>query len=308
MTDQQAELHDVEPLEALAGAIERLPGHVAEQLAEAEAEFMPRLRRLRRAEDAAREAVRAAQAAVAEAEDDDERRAAERWLEEAEDAKRRLDAAIVEVHAALGRYKAEARELDNARRGIFPAAGRHLQTVIANARAYSAVSVPSGGGAAASGGGHASSAAAGGSDPDDPTGIPLPPGFAWIPVARIAPDQFVDFARDPPKGVSLETIEQGMRSFYATLLPLLRSTPGTTRDDLAAIDKARGTLHGAAGAVHPESLSNLGDIFLFGSDVMAAEMDAAGAYRLNSGRHRATMARDLGMSHVPARVPGRGGQ
>jgi hypothetical protein len=204
-----------------------------------------------------------------------------------------------EVQSALGHYKAEARELDSARRGAFSEAVRHLQNVVSNAKAYRAITIQSGASDDMSGGVAAQQAPI---DEPDISATPLPPDFAWVPLSRIAPDQFVDFSVDPPKGVEAQTIERGMRRFYADVLPILNGSPDTTFDDLVEIDRAQGTLWTTDGLVHPESLSNLSEIFLFGGDVMAGYVDAAGEYHLHSGRHRATMARSLGMTHVPILV------
>jgi hypothetical protein len=299
MDADQAELLATEPLESLAVAIGDLSGRVGLQLTDVQDDLMPRLRRLDRLQEAARGVVRRAEEAVSRAEDEASRRSAEEWLERAEEAERALDDAMERVQDALDAYKSAAADLESARSGAFPQAASFLRSKIAAANAYAAIQVsPTLGRAAPE-----QNATARLQADADLEEIALPAGLAWIPIAGIHPDEFVDFVEEPAKAVSRNTMAAGMRRFYTDLVPMLRSNPRVSRDELRKRDRERGTLTGAGGLIHPESLSNLGEIFLFGDDLIAVEAGGDGLYRLHSGRHRATLARDLGMTHIPAWVP-----
>lgn len=300
MSDGQAELHSVEPLLDLAGTIDQLSASVSRELEETESELLPRLRRLERAQQYAWQMVREAERAVQEAEEDDARRAAEERLERAQEYARRLDDAMDDVRRALAHYKSAATDLSAARRGAFAHAASQLRTIVDHARDYAAIGL---GGDAASGLSHASVDAAQSTQPDGGlTAISLPPGFEWVPIENLSADSFVSFDKEPAKGgIERQTIEQGIGAFYGKLVPLLRSNPHLSRDELAKMDKEAGTDWTPSG-IHPESLANLGDIFLFGSDTIAAWRDPNGQHKLHSGRHRTTIVRDLGFTHIPAKM------
>lgn len=301
MRDEQANLLGGEPLRQLADSIDAVGHEISEQLTDVEAEFRPRFRRLERAVEAADEAVRRAERAVECAEDEESREAAEDWLEEARDAADRMRQAMDEIADALGVYRDAAADLERARRNEFRAATSYLHERVRAVEAYAAITLS---------GGHGIYATKYPGErlatplPDESQlpSTPLPPGFEWIPISRIAEDQFVDLHQHPPKVVSREIIADGTSTFYEEIVPLLRSNAGIDRETLASLDCDRGTAFDENGLVHPRSLANLADIFLFGSDVLAAELGSDGLYRFQSGRHRATIIRDLGISYLPARL------
>jgi hypothetical protein len=69
---------------------------------------------------------------------------------------------------------------------------------------------------------------------------------------------------------------------------------GSTHDDLEALDRQ-------SGATGFRRLAGVWDFFL-GSEPITLDEDASGTQRVVSGRHRLEAARQLGVTHLPARV------
>lgn len=318
MSDYQADLRGLEPLEHLANELRSAPAAIQQQLTEDEGTLTPRLRRIERGAQAAQENLERAERFRDEVSsrgsddgDDDGvgaelERAADEAVEEARERVERIERAMADVRDALSRYKAAARDLDSARTGAFPKAQAFLTEQVSAARAYLAVELGPGGNQMPDPSVRTratSPARLQGSDAhgriQDQT---LPPGFIWLPLADVAQEDILDAPHDWEK-VSKEVMTRGVRQLYGELLPILASNPAITRDELAGADRAAGrTTRG--GLVHPDSLANLYDIFFAGHEPVSAELYADGFWRVN-GRHRVSIARALGMTHIPAREQGR---
>jgi len=296
-------LVDPDQLQPLLQSLSGMPNAIERGLQSCEETLAPRLRRLERAAEAAREAVRrAAQASHVEGEgehEDECRRERERVFEAAREHLERIDRAMEQVRNKLMRYRSAACAAADAKGGHFKRATDELHAIIGRAKAYQHVSLagpssaPAPGAAIANGGGTAASVEA--------SLAPLPPGFVWLPLANIDANDFLNDSGEWKK-VSKDEMKAGVRRFYAELVPLLNARPHLTRDDLVAVDQARGRVS-HDGQVHPESLTNLYDIFLGGGDCMVAERHSDGRYRMSSGRHRASIMRELGHTYAPVKLP-----
>jgi hypothetical protein len=300
----QAELHDTRALEALIGVVSRLPALCVRVRDAATEDAEPRLRRLEEAIEELKDQVRRLRSLLEEARsrgsDDDEEAdgsyadGLEAELEAAEERLRRLETAAQEVQRALGRYRSAAGRLEALDRESLAPAGRYLEDVLAASQVYDAISVPRANVAASGVLPPASAAPRAAEERDLP---PLPPGFNWIPIDRTVLDEA---NLGPPKGVSRETIETGLRAFQADMLPRFQAGRAS-RDEFFALDRELG--RESHGQMPADNLANLYDL-LFGDDAIAVSPLADGHYSFSSGRHRTAIARALGWSHVPGRILG----
>jgi hypothetical protein len=299
-----AELHEFEPLEQLSKTLLRAPVAIGKSMAEADDELSPRLRRIERAVEAARVALTRAEAYLEEVrsrsssdEDEDSSDFAEEAVEE---ARHRLDAmkcAADDVRDALSRYKIAARELVRAGEAQFPEGARFLIEQVALARAYRSVELES---PSPSGRTPARASALPAALSDAPE-VKLPKGFFWLPLRDVTP---VDRLSDPAdwKKVSKSDMEAGVRVLYEELIPLLASRPDLTREDCVEIDRKLGRVD-PTGLVHPRSLTLIHEVFFSGSEPVCAELHSDGRWHVN-GRHRVSIAAELGQTHIPAKRQG----
>ena len=98
-------------------------------------------------------------------------------------------------------------------------------------------------------------------------------------------------------GASYEEMSEAMRAFQERILPQLLD--GASPRQLADDDPAT-----KAGLVDWASAEQLLSEFVTGGDVICVEASADGRMTVNGGRHRIQVARDLGFTHVPARIIG----
>jgi hypothetical protein len=97
-------------------------------------------------------------------------------------------------------------------------------------------------------------------------------------------------------------IEMMMRNFMSVVVPMLRHPRGVTRDQLYALDVMNGV--GKSGNQR-SSLAFAWDCLIGGSDTIAVTAPhplTGPKFGWQSGRHRALVARDLGWTHIPAKV------
>ncbi len=124
--------------------------------------------------------------------------------------------------------------------------------------------------------------------------IQLPEGFEWIPV-----DQTIccdSFSREELhyKNSTPEEFRILFSRLQSGVLPRMLESGRNARSVINAIDLKTGSFMG-------DSLTNTYDLF-FGDSRMAVEMDDSEGIRILNGRHRISTARELGWSHIPARV------
>ena len=291
----QADLTDGRLLERLLGAFQTLPRIVDRALIEAETDATPRMARFAAAVDDARDELRSAERAAEDADEDD----ASMWEDHVEEARvrlARLEAAADDLRSALGDYRSAARELRGLDRETLAAGRDFLSGRLKALKEYDGLRLASEAGTA----GNLNSSVDGAPPSSAPDLPQLPAGFSWVPIDRI-------ISRDEPEAlqwtkIELSVMEAGMRAFSTDLIPLLRKGKAS-RNDLAEFDSEHG--RDGHGPVKADSLANLHDVF-FGSDSIAATLTADGFYDLSSGRHRAQVARQLGWTHIPARLLGQG--
>jgi hypothetical protein len=99
------------------------------------------------------------------------------------------------------------------------------------------------------------------------------------------------FGRD---GLSRADYRWAVTTWDAVIRPGLDN--GMTRDDFAATDAGRG-------ARPPRSYAEVYDMFL-GGDPIRIERRPDGTLRVGSGRHRIEVARELGVTRLPAKWGG----
>ena len=128
----------------------------------------------------------------------------------------------------------------------------------------------------------------------------LPQGFDWVPIADVRESEFISEAEDWNKGIGKQEMRAGLERFRREMLPVIARHENTTREDFVQIDKDLSRIT-STGIVHPESLAQLYDV-IFGNDSIAVDASRKGELVIISGRHRLSVARELGWTHVPARV------
>lgn len=268
--------------------------------AEAEAEAMPRIARFEHALEAAHDEVREAERALDDSEDDEARWREDR-LEEARARLSYMESAGDDLVAALSNYRSAAAELSRLEREILAPAREFLDGRLQALAEYGGASpraapaAPSGAQAESA---HRGRAAAPAVIAALASSLPLlPEGFAWIPIEKLPAARRADWSRD----TSRAAVEQGLLTFAADFLPRLRGG-FPLREELVEFDRANGRDNG--GLVHPESLENVREMF-FGSDPVAVSSLPGGTYDISKGHRRIEAARELGWTHIPARLLGR---
>jgi hypothetical protein len=146
MVGQQADLHSVASLERLAEQLKAAPAAIDACLRETEDTLLPRLRRLERAVEHARDTLRRAERALEATEstsgDDDDSEdgsavaAAEAAVEEARANLARIENAVSDVKNALGRYKAAAADLSASKSGVLTQGAAYVSERVKAAREY----------------------------------------------------------------------------------------------------------------------------------------------------------------------------
>lgn len=291
-----ANLGDSRVVEELLRCLYALPGIVDRALAEAETEAAPRIARFERALDAAHDEVREAERALDAAEDEDARWQEDR-LEEARAHLSRMEAAGDDLLSALSDYRSAASDLSSLDREALTPARDFLEGRLQALADYEALRPdgrPSAGAREQAAPALSEAAAPAVVAPLAAALPPLPGGYAWIPIAGLPSEPELEW------GAGRATIEQGLRTFAAELLPRLRDGL-LSRDDLVEFDRANGRDEG--GLVYPDSLANVRDMF-FGSEPVAVSPLPGGSFDVTNGRHRIEAARALGWTHLPARLIG----
>lgn len=181
---------------------------------------------------------------------------------------------------------------------VYQSADRELGRSIEYFRRFDAIAI-AGANIGPSAGGPTSSAARQRTGAVDGTaGLPsLPHGMAWVSLSELDWSEVADdleFKKAPR-----DEMDAMLRRFADDLLPMLRDPRGVSRDDLDKLDR----IAGLAGS--PRGLAFAWDCMIAGNDpiVLNAPHPLTGpAYGWTSGRHRALLARQLGWTHLPARV------
>jgi hypothetical protein len=130
--------------------------------------------------------------------------------------------------------------------------------------------------------------------------IPLPKGFYWIPIGQIDQKDILTDPSEWKKGTSKAEMMTGLEVFHRDLLPVL-SRGSATHEDFRRLDEQLGRT--SVGAVRADSLAHLYEVF-FGTDTIAVDRAPNGGFSVSSGRHRISVAKELGWTHVPARLAG----
>jgi hypothetical protein len=301
VTSDQAYLADVNALRSLADCVSHLPGHISRAIQEAEADAAPRLRRLERAAERAREYLRQAEDAYHSASDEDRDEAYDA-LQEARDRVSRIEGAVDRVRNSLRRYKSCARDLDEARRGLLMGASGYLSERILAVERYLALR-PDGNATPVRSASVGASGAAGDLYPlQSMVDTPLPKGFMWVPIAEIVEPLPVD-PSEWKKGTSKEEMQIGLNTFRRDMMPIFARGDPAAHDDFRALDQKLGRM--SSGPVRADSLMHLYEVF-FGGDPIAVDRGTGGkGFSVNSGRHRISVAKELGWTHVPARLLGK---
>jgi tetratricopeptide (TPR) repeat protein len=309
MSTDQAYIADTKALRTLADATARLHSHIGRTIELIETDAGPRLRRLKLAAQSAREDVRRAEEAYYEAcrEEDGDVSGTLAALEEAQERLTRIERAIDYVQAALRKYKAAARDLADSRRGLLTGAAAYLAERMRAVDTYLALQLDPGAAASSSGSSMAANSAGAASDGlsvDAMNGVDLPEGFRWIPISEIVERDLPSSSSEWKKGVSKEDMRTGLNAFRRDMLPALARRGHISRDDFVSLDRALG--RASRGVIEPDSVAHLYDVF-FGIDAIAIDRNPGGGFSITNGRHRVVVARELGWTHVPARLLGRSG-
>lgn len=292
-----ANLGDGQVVEELLRCLSGLPRTMNRAIAEAEAEAMPRIARFERALEEAHDEVRNAEHALEDS-DDDEARWQEDRLEEARARLSYMESAGDDLLAALGHYRSAAAELSRLDREILAPAQGFLDGRL-QALAEYAGATPGAATRAVSGTQAASAPRARAAAPAIVAALAsslplLPEGYAWIQIEKLPASQRADWSRGMPRAA----VEQGLATFAADFLPRLRGG-FPAREDLVEFDRANGRDNG--GLVHPESLENVREMF-FGANPVAVSPLPRGTYDIEKGHRRIEVARELGWTHIPARL------
>jgi hypothetical protein len=229
-----------------------------------------------------------------------------------------VQASAQRVREAATEYSREAQRLAALMNGELPKAGATLERKIASLHAYLvgggaagaigavigrfAGDIVSGGGVGGGGGGGNGSAAsntvaaASGSSPVPlvgVTGVELPSELHQVALDQIdLSDSYVHSPADFKK-VPYDTMVDGLGKLNAVVLPAVRR--GATDEHFAQLDRDHGL-------DYSHGYQRVYDAF-FGTD--AIRLDRVGdRYRVISGYHRLTVARDLGIPTLPVRIHG----
>lgn len=198
-----------------------------------------------------------------------------------------------QCQVALKRFEA----IELAGRKAYRDARAELDAVMPLYRKYAAIAYSASGTTTAAGAHGATPATGGGASSKSQSTPPLPGGMKWIALADL------DWSSVPPnlqfKKAAADEIETMMARFDREIVPLMSDPGGVSRDQLVQIDLMRGTTDPS------QSLAFAWDCMIGGGDVIALDAPhplTGPQYGWTSGRHRALVARNLGWTHIPAKV------
>lgn len=285
-------------IEQVGAAFQVMAGRVREWLPQIEQE----MRRLSESLDDRRgdfrREISQLEEAIASAGEDDDTSQLERDLEEAQEQLilvRRRAQRLAEASTDL---RAVARRLEPLADGESIKAREFLARAISDLKAYFSATLS---GAGESGFSSPSGVRTFSPNVDagfDPTPLPLPPGFAWVPLAQIDRNAR-DFAGvEEFTKVSRAEMERGFALLQGEVLPGISG---------GADSAAFGIMDQAGGTTHEHGRQRVFDAF-FGQDAIFLERGSdETSWSVTNGRHRILVAESLGWSAVPVRVPPQGG-
>jgi len=131
----------------------------------------------------------------------------------------------------------------------------------------------------------------------DPSQFPLPNGFAWIALSDIDMEEAIIEMAHPEawKKTTREEMLHGFRTLQRTVLSTLKNFgTGIGRDWFASQDRAKGL-------TYEEGTERVFDAF-FGDEpiVLSRRSGSDGPHEITNGRHRISIALELGWSAIPA--------
>jgi hypothetical protein len=133
------EILHTDPIERLREAYEALPAIIGDALQQSDDDFWARRRRIDCGRESLVDAIRAAEDALAETDDEDGSEATESLVEELREKLARLDAALERIDLADRRHRAAREETARVRTHQAPSAVVHLCDLLSDIRAYRAV-------------------------------------------------------------------------------------------------------------------------------------------------------------------------
>lgn len=257
--------------------------------------------------------IEAQRSLLSESKDEDERREAGRALDEAYAALSVVRKRSRELARAVAHHSRVVTSWHNAIGTTLPAAAAYLAQKHAEATNYQRVALPGspvqssiGGSAEVENAVCASSTGesllAGPAHANSPDELPkLPSGFTWIPISQFDQSELPN-RNDFKKGISPSDMANGLQRLWSELIPTLNANARPSRAVCEAFDEANGRVD-PMGFVHPESLSNLWDVFFNRREHIRVTFDErTEKWSIDNGRHRVRIAKDLGWKYVPGEL------
>jgi hypothetical protein len=295
MTSDQADLASVQELKDFAQMLSRRCRDVERIVQETRQRSLRELARLR---DCLRDIDIESAAAEAALDDDEEQRNG--LADEIEELRHRragVESAISEIERALARFESASVALGTTATGSFASAESFLDGKVAATAEYLAIkpsslprlglvtdiAVPS----------------VSASAPVDLSDTPLPQGFRWVAIASLE-GQLPVGEGEWKKGVSKEQMRRSLGVLQTDVLARMVGSPDIAYDAFVDLDRRAGRIT-TFGFVHPKSMANIYSVF-FGLSPVVAGSSGAGGFTIIDGRHRIAAARELGWTHIPAKI------
>lgn len=128
----------------------------------------------------------------------------------------------------------------------------------------------------------------------------LPQGFEWVSLTNIEPDGFL--TRDSFSAGQYVELRTHLKSLQCEILPILKSKPEADRDYFRMCDINGGQTNRECGFT--KTLERTYELFFEAEHIRLGQKPASTLLGVTNGRHRLSVARDLGWSVIPAKVVG----
>lgn len=128
----------------------------------------------------------------------------------------------------------------------------------------------------------------------------LPPGFEWVSLTNIEPDGFL--TPDSFSAGQYVELRNHLKSLQCEILPILKSKPEADRDYFRILDNNSDRTNREGNFL--ETLERTYELFFEAEHIRFCRKPGSKLLGVTNGRHRMSIARDLGWSAIPAKVVG----
>ena len=128
----------------------------------------------------------------------------------------------------------------------------------------------------------------------------LPAGFEWVSLNNIDPAALLK--RDNFSAGKYAELRIHLESLRYNILPIVKSNPEADRHQFRMLDNRRRWQYREC--VFPVKLERTYELFFEADHICLCRQPRATLFGVTNGRHRISIARDIGWSEIPAKLNG----